>query len=139
MGYGYPTGLVAANRAGDRLLVGPFLYIADAHQSETDTLLNYDPKYHLLLDMAPKGVCRPDAGLELPVRLDGMSGASIWQTYYEGLLSKAWTTNDAVVVAVQTGVDRGGTIIKGTRWWVVDKIIRDAYPELERPLSLITP
>ncbi|HEY3789752.1 MAG TPA: hypothetical protein VGL71_12900, partial [Urbifossiella sp.] len=77
--------------------------------------------------------------LPTPASIKGMSGSSIWQVCYEGLSSKHWTIHDAVIVAVQTGIYREGEIVKGTRWWVVEKLIRHHYSELNGPLSLVVP
>jgi hypothetical protein len=76
---------------------------------------------------------------ELPQSLKGISGCSIWQAYYEGLPSKTWTVDDAVVVAVQTGTYRKGTVVRGTRWWLIEKVLEKNYPDLKAPLSLVTP
>jgi hypothetical protein len=50
-----------------------------------------------------------------------------------------WVTDDARVVGVQTHVYPTTGIIRGTRWWVVDRIIRDNWPELAPALALEVP
>lgn len=138
--HGYPAQLADANETEQKVSLLPFTYAAGICQGDISGLPNYDPQLHLLLDINKDGAHRADEGnAPIPSRFDGMSGCSIWQAYYEGLSSKHWTTNDAVVVAIQTGVYKEGTIVKGTRWWVVDQIIRHNYPELAGPLSLVVP
>jgi hypothetical protein len=138
--HGYPDLLTNVNTAEQKVSLMPFTYAAGIYKGETSGLPDYDPQLHLLLDTNKEDVRRVDEGnAPIPSRFNGMSGCSIWQAYYEGLSSKHWTTNDAVVVAVQTGVYKGGTVVRGTRWWVVDQIIRHNYPELAGPLAITTP
>jgi len=138
---GFPSFFASTDLENNKLRVNhPFTFGAEAYQGDTNDLPGYDPRFHILLHTPPEDVRWAVEGPPpIPTRFDGLSGCSIWQAYYEGLLSKHWTTDDAVVVAVQTGVYKNGTIVKGTRWWVVDRIIRECYPELAGPLSLVLP
>ncbi len=138
---GFPESFASADLEKNKLTVNPpFTFGAETYEGATNSLGDYDPRLHILLHTPPEGArCEVDGPPPIPTRLNGMSGCSIWQAYYEGLLSKHWTPDDAVVVAVQTGVYKNGTIVKGTRWWVVDQIIRKCYPELAGPLSLVVP
>ncbi|HEV3387073.1 MAG TPA: hypothetical protein VG097_19800, partial [Gemmata sp.] len=138
--FGYPESLATADASREKLTVNPFTFATGIYEGDTDNLGDYDPKYHILLDTPKEGGRRVDKGdMPIPTRIHGMSGCSIWQTYYKGLSTRHWTTDDAIIVAVQTGVYRDGTIVKGTRWWVVERIIRECYPKLEGPLSLLVP
>ncbi len=98
----------------------------------------YDPKQHILLEV-PKDrtIDMHGAEAELPHSLAGISGSSLWQAYREGSSSRTWSADDATIVAVQTGTFRNGTVVKGTRWWVVNTIIHEKYPGLAGPLSII--
>lgn len=117
-----------------------FTVCAGLYAGATGSFPGYDPYCHILLDADPIGLQVVEGTRDdVPSRLHGMSGCAIWRGYYEGISSRHWTTNDASIVAVQTGVYNNGAIIKGTRWWVVDRIIRDAYPELAGPLDLAVP
>jgi hypothetical protein len=137
--FGYPEVLANVDSNAGKLTANPFTFMTGILDCDSDTVPDYDPKYHILLDTPKDGGRRMDDGdMPTPSRINGMSGCSIWQTYYEGLSSQHWTTDDAVIVGVQTGVYNGGSIIKGTRWWVVDRIIRECYPGLAGPLSLVT-
>jgi hypothetical protein len=44
------------------------------------SLVNYDPRLHFLLDVARDDLWQPDGSPEeMPYRLNGISGCSIWQ------------------------------------------------------------
>jgi len=138
--HGFPVAFSSVDLGNELVKANPFTFWAGTYQADTSNFTNYDPKIHILLHTPREGVHWAGEGPPpIPDTLHGMSGCSIWQAYYEGLSVKHWTPNDAVVVAVQTGVYKNGTIVKGTRWWVVDRIIRECYPELAGPLSLVLP
>jgi len=96
-------------------------------------------KLHLLLRNSTGATdVMTGADMPLPERLHGISGCSVWRLHYEGLSLKHWTPNDAAIVAVQTGT-YGKEIIRATRWSVVNRLIRESYPDLAGPLSLVLP
>lgn len=138
--HGYPNCWSDPNPEQQKTTVKPFTYGTVLYQGETHTFAGYDPQLHVLL-AAPKdgNVDSHGTETEMPTSLKGISGCSIWQAYYEGLPSKSWSVDDAVVVAVQTGVYRNGTVVRGTRWWIIEKILSKNYPDLEAPLALMTP
>jgi hypothetical protein len=138
--HGYPNCWSDPRPDEQKTTVKAFTYGTTLYQGDTGTFEGYDPKLHVLLT-APKdgNVDSHGAETEIPASLKGISGSSIWQAYYEGLPSRSWTADDAVVVAVQTGVYRGGTVVRGTRWWIIEKILSKNYPGLAGPLSLMTP
>lgn len=138
--YGYPGCWSESDLAESRANVTPITYMTGLFDGDIAGLSNYDPEFHILLAAGKVGNrCVDGIQRNMPDKWNGISGCSIWQVYYEGLSSKLWTPDDAVVVAVQTGVYRGGTIIKGTRWWVVEQVIRMNYPNLADALSIVTP
>jgi hypothetical protein len=137
--FGYPERWSDPDLNALKLKLCPIAILSELYTGETSALQNYDPRCHLLLKSSPdRNGNLVGQSPAPPDNLGGISGCPIWQLYYEGLPSKLWTPNDAVVVGVQTGVYRNGTIIKGTRWWVVEAIIRHAYPELLGSLDLVT-
>ncbi len=138
--HGYPNCWSHSIPEEQKTRVKAFTYGTVLFQGETRTFGGYDPQLHVLLTVPKDGnIDTHGAESELPVSLKGISGSSIWQAYYEGLPSKHWTIDDAVVVAVQTGTYQNGTVVRGTRWWVIEKILSKNYPDLEGPLSLMTP
>ena len=113
-------------------------HFASIYAGDTSQLLEYDSKLHLLLGTPlSEAELLIEGEVALPKQSHGMSGCSIWQVCYEGLSTKHWTPQDAVIVAIQTGVYSKGDITKGTRWCVVDEFLRERFPELRGPLSLV--
>jgi len=144
--YGYPASQAEPDDSRTKLYGVPFSVLGLAYTGSTNSFnseeasKNYDSNRHILIDGDPadRTSSAPNA-LPFPSSLNGMSGCSIWQAHYPGLSPKFWTPADAVIVGVQTGVRKNGTVIQGTRWWVVDRVIREAYPELAGPLDLHIP
>ena len=138
--HGYPNCWSAPRPDDQKTSVKAFTYGTILYQGDSSTFEGYNRNLHVLLT-APKerNVDSHGAETEMPTSLKGISGCSIWQAYYEGLPSRSWTVDDAVVVAVQTGVYRGGTVVRGTRWWLIEKILAKNYQDLQGPLSLMTP
>jgi hypothetical protein len=137
--HGYPESWYELDTEQNNLTFKPYAALCGVYQGITDRLQDYDPKVHILLNTSKDGAqCADGTDAVMPNRFHGLSGCSIWQVIYEGLNPQLWTPDDAAVVAVQTGV-YNGTITKGTRWWVVDEIIRRDYPELAGPLAITTP
>lgn len=138
--HGYPNCWSDPRPEEQKTTVKAFTYGTVPYQGETSTFKGYNPNIHVLLTAPEEGnVDSQGVETEMPASLHGISGCSIWQAYYEGLSSRSWTVDDAVVVAVQTGVYRNGTVVRGTRWWIIEKILSKNYPDLEGPLSLMTP
>ena len=138
--HGYPNCWSDPRPEEQKTTVKAFTYGTVLYQGDTSTFEGYNPEIHVLLTAPKEGnIDSHGAETEMPASLKGISGCSIWQAYYEGLPSRSWTVDDAVVVAVQTGVYRGGTVVRGTRWWIIEKILSKNYPDLEGPLSLMTP
>jgi hypothetical protein len=135
--HGYPGSWSKVNANHSRATVKAFTCGTVLFDEDTSSFAGYDPRVHLLLSVPSKGAIDSDGEeADLPESLKGISGSSLWQAYYEGLASNHWTVDDSTVVAVQTGTYANGTVVRGTRWWVVDEIIRKNYPTLAGPLSL---
>ena len=138
--HGYPNIWSVPNPDGQRIAVKPFTYGAVLYDGPTNIFEKYDPNVHLLLAAPNYGnVDSQGIETEMPESLAGISGCSLWQAYYEGLPPENWNIDDAVIVAVQTGTYKNGTVVKGTFWWVVNEIIVRNYPNLKRALDIITP
>jgi len=138
--HGYPNCWTDPRPYEKEITVKGFTYGAILYEGDTSTFDGYNPELHVLLTVPKdKNIDSKGAETELPESLKGISGCSIWQAYYEGLPSRTWTVDDAVVVAVQTGAYQKGTVVRGTRWWLIEKILATNYKDLEGPLSLVTP
>jgi hypothetical protein len=68
--------------------------------------------------------------------LDGISGCAIWQAYGYAQDAEAWSAADARIVAVETGTYDEHTIIEGTLWRHVCRVIAEKYPALVPSLAL---
>lgn len=138
---GYPCEWTESNvdeRGTKKMDMRAFTHFASIYAGDTSRISNYDPQLHILLGTTYREAeILIEGEVPLPNRVHGMSGCSIWQVYYEGLSTKHWTPQDAVIVAIQTGVYSKGDITKGTRWCVVDEFLRERFPELRGPLSLV--
>lgn len=107
-------------------------YCTQPFLGETSSFGGYKPELHFLLSRGG-GLHISGEPAEMPKSLEGISGCSIWRSYYT-------TTHDdevgqARVVAVQTGTYLKGTAIKGTRWSVVKAILAEFYPNLRPAMS----
>lgn len=102
----------------------------------------YDPDVHLLLKVMDAKCQSSDSDrVELFLRLCDGNGASVWQSFLQGLDARFWTRNDARVVGVLTGVAsmQGAIYLTGTRWFVVEELLRQHYPELRDVLEVVVP
>jgi len=138
---GYPIVLskTTTTDLGNRKMRSyPLTSFAGIYSGETSHLSDYDTQAHLLLSTPYEDAeLLAEAEVPIPSRVHGMSGCSIWQVFYNGLSPEHWTTDDAVIVGIQTGVYTNGDVTKGTRWSIIFQFLRDKFPELRGPLSLV--
>lgn len=138
--HGYPNCWSDPRPDERKIVVKPFTYGTILYSGDTTSFAGYDSRIHILLEVTKqRNVDSEGAETEMPHSLRGISGCSIWQSYYQGLPSKQWTADDAIVVAVQTGVYQNGAVVRGTRWWVIEQIISKNYPDLRGPMEIVTP
>ncbi len=105
-------------------------------QPHLDTVAssNYRPDWHLLLRRAG-GERFTGERAEMPASVCGMSGGSVWRTYY----TRGGTDGSARVVAVQTSSYRSETMLKSIKWGAIAQIIYNEYPDLRPATSLVMP
>ncbi|MGH7138012.1 MAG: hypothetical protein ACREHD_19860 [Pirellulales bacterium] len=138
--HGYPNCWSTADSEQQKTVVKPFTYGTVLYDGDTSRFEGYDPRIHVLLTAPRAGAVDSNGiGTEMPKALHGISGCSIWQAYYQGLETTHWTTDDAIVVAVQTCIYHEGTVVRGTRWWVINEMISKNYPALSGPLQIVLP
>lgn len=105
-------------------------YIAHPYP-ETDQMPNFDERFHVAL-------CLGDDS-QLPPRLAGISGCSIWKLANLPV-SEDWNVNQAKVVAVQTHVHtKKPRAICGTKWRYVLPLLMDMHPEIREAFKLWLP
>ena len=139
--YGFPRCFTDSDSDQRHVSAGPYMHGSTLYRGRTTHLqdaetLNSD--VHLLL-MADGLHIDSNGDLTTLPRLNGISGGSMWQTFRPGQRPDAWTPEYAEVVGVQTHVYPKTGIIRGTRWWVVEEIIRRNWPHLAPALSLEVP
>jgi hypothetical protein len=109
-------------------------YTTQSYVGDPPVARSYRPDWHILLALGG-GMDLDGSPKPLPREIKGMSGCSIWRSYFR-------TQNGAEtarVVAVQTGTLQNNTIIKGTRWAIVVNMLLEYYPELNKAMSLKLP
>ncbi len=108
---------------------------------EPANVQNFDPSCNFVLDTDRQRMWRPDgAPVELPQSFGGISGCSVWQSWWPGDDDPArWRTRQVRVVGVQTSVYPRLPIIKATTWDAVLLAIYRANPELMPSITLHFP
>lgn len=143
---GYPTILSTPSTAKDPTMNSqPFQYATYTYEGETNTLDNYQDKYHLLLNAdgiysSKKSTYFQDRRgtiHQFPQDLGGMSGCSVWKIGNRDKSKSKWSPSRAKIVAVQTSVYPNTKIIKATRWFAVSSVIYEAYPDLRPSMNLL--
>ncbi len=140
--YGYPGELCdLSSRVGARVIAEhrPLSYITSPYSGQVHHHGSYDPNFHFCLRLSTSNSGLLGQQSDMPSKLYGISGCSLWQVYAEGMSVNLWSFRQSVVVAVQTHVNYDLGYIRGTRWWVIERIIRDNWPELAPALSLEMP
>jgi hypothetical protein len=117
----------------------PLTYITEQLSSQRPEPNRYDPDVHCLFTLSRTGYGFLNGLGTMPADLRGIGGSSIWQVYAAGMSATHWTVHQTAVVAVQTCVNYQLGYIRGTRWWVVDRLIREGWPHLAPALSLAVP
>jgi len=137
--HGYPSCWSLTDRQRERVSVKPFTYLSCLYKGRADNFEHYDPKTHILLQYHSEedGNTALNRGtVSMPQELQGISGCSIWQVHKRGDDPGAWGPDDAKIVAIQTGLQKSGSVVKGTRWWVIYRILREKYPQLRDPMRM---
>ena len=136
--HGYPSCWSATDTDERTLSIRPFTYVAGLYDGPTDRLL-LDKSAHLLLPFSARAEENTALGGSLPNMPDGLkgiSGCSIWQIWRSGQTFESFRMADVKAVAVETCTYERRPVVRGTRWWVVHKILSQKYPELRRAMAL---
>jgi hypothetical protein len=104
---------------------------------EGDGLDGYSRDYHFLLDASRDDLWLPDGTPgELPHRLNGISGCSVWQPELpQGNVVDNWKPDCTRIVGVQTSYYRKPSFIKVTHWAAVATVLYKSRPDLRRILE----
>lgn len=146
--FGYPTvWSQPSTNADTKLSLKPFQYATYAFDGSTDTLPEYQERFHLLLSAKLSGITdingkpmnfrnREGFPVEFPRDLCGISGCSVWKICDTNRNPEEWDKERPKIVALQTGVYHQPQIIKGTRWVAITTLLHEAFPELRPAMSL---
>lgn len=110
-------------------------YCTQPYEGSTSSYWTYRPDWHILLRRGG-GLHLSGERADMPSELNGISGCSIWRSYFV----TSETEGQARVVAVQTMVyGKTQKVIRATRWSLVVKMLFDLYPDLRPAMSLRLP
>ena len=137
--HGYPSELTGISSDMTKLFLEPFSYRTCLYDGPTNTFDGYDPSWHVLVSISRDHSSHSDDETDaiIPKSLGGISGSSIWQGYAADYqFADKWTSDDASLVAVQTGVyyRQGDVVVRGTRWSGVVANLLAFYPTLRPTL-----
>jgi hypothetical protein len=148
---GYPGIWASPSRGDDELVTLKALeYTTYAHDGSTESLIGYDPTYHLLFGSDPRSITGPDGSravfvarngraASIPRELKGVSGCGVWVIGDLTVPLEKWPNRSPRVVAVETGIYHESRVVRATRWIAVTTLIHEAFEELRPALSLWTP
>ena len=122
---------------------GRIVFNAVGHEGEEFTGavpsgMEFNPRIHILVDYSPTLVWGERIpGYGMPMALNGLSGSSLWYSR-ESELPQDGQGEGLKVAGFLAGVreKRWGYIVKATRWWAVDQLLRNRYPHLRSALDL---
>lgn len=118
----------------------PFFYNTVLAEPE-GPLRDFDPEVNFLLAMDEARTRTPTGRLtKFPVSLGGISGCAVWRIT-QGGAAATWTSGQARVVGIETGVYGAGPVkkIKASSWALVLGMIRQQYPALRPSLDRTVP
>jgi hypothetical protein len=134
----------------DNLQLKPFQFTTFAYDRKTETLPEYQERFHLLLDAQLRYSSILDGSpaqfqdltgkdVTFPRGLRGISGCSVWRIGDLNVAIENWGQERSRIVAVQTGVYNSAQVIKATRWVAVSTLLHEAFPELRPAMQLCRP
>jgi|GEM_PF-1451127 len=117
-----------------------FTYRTSCYRGPTTGFLNYDPEFHLVLEMSNESQFADDqSSAGARPELGGISGCSIWLGFSESHLMDEWSPALAKVAAVQTKIYTEKHVVQGTRWAAVAMVIWKHYPGLRNAMRKFLP
>lgn len=143
-GWGWVTGFprMMAQRQGPTTeILNPLNWGSVISTAEPFPMENFDPRFHFVLEHDPATAGRLDRGpaIELPDTFGGISGCTVWQTWWPGEdEGNEWRSRRVRAVGVQTSCYRKHTI-QATSWIAAAILICGAHPELTRVFEMHFP
>jgi hypothetical protein len=147
--FGFPAVWSAPSTSDSNpLQLKAFQYTTTLYDRDTDSIEDYQERFHLLLDAQLEHTSCEDgsparfhdlqgAAAPFPGMLGGISGCSVWWTGDLKVPMETWSKERSRLVAVQTGVLPTKRAIKATRWVAVSTLIHSAFPALRPAMELV--
>jgi len=138
--FGYPhCWAKPSNSQSEPITVKPFEFYTFRYEHANPAIVNFDHRYHLLLNGELSKTTNQDgspvAFCDLSTSLKGMSGCCVWRIGDYRNQLELWHNERPRIVGVENAVYKNPGIIKATRWLFVYKLIAFAYPELETTMQ----
>ena len=135
--FGYPLESTEDIPARSLFRFSQFFMLAPFYQRPV-SLENYEPRLHFLLDVARDDLWQPDGNPgEMPYRLNGVSGCSIWQPEWPKDNSPdSWDPGRTRIVGVQTSYYPKPSVIKATAWGAIASVLYQVRPDLRSVIEL---
>jgi hypothetical protein len=135
--YGFPQETAVRSPGDSELRFQPLWCLLPRVGGDT-TLENFDPRFHFLLNAARESlVDRDGIPAEMPRRLRGISGCSIWQPEWPADNDpESWKPDGTRIVGVETSLYPGPSFIKATCWEAIVHVLHVACPDLRKVLQL---
>jgi hypothetical protein len=140
--FGYPVSQQKVDKAQAQVATKPFAYGSHLFSGPTASLNGFDARLHLLVHVYKNAnVDSSGSSVYLPRSFLGISGASIWRAYANGESAASWTASTSLkVVSVETCVypdaNQDAVLVRGTKWWLVRRMLIEQYPSMVRVFSL---
>jgi hypothetical protein len=134
--YGFPVETSIPDPSNATLGLREMTLIAPPVQG-VPPLAGFNPAFHFLVDANREGLCWADGTpADIPKRLNGISGSSIWQTAFNPSLPMDGDNPRIYSVGVQTSYYAQSSIIQATLWAAVANILWQRRPDLRGLIEL---
>jgi hypothetical protein len=118
-----------------------------AFSGNTSALANFDANHHFLLEATPAQMLdhtgaptsfrtRSGFSAQMPDDLRGVSGCSVWKIGDFSTPVETWSSINARIVGVETGVFSTRGAIKASRWNAVTTLLYKAFPATRPAIEL---
>jgi hypothetical protein len=135
--HGFPEVMTHWDSDASRFTLQRFMLGAPRLEESNPPFEDFDPACHFLLSAQAGELFTSDGRpAALPQRLHGISGCSLWRLYEAAQPVVTWSLDCVKAVAVQTGLHRGGAVIRGTTWRGVLQMLWDTYPNLRDSIEM---
>jgi hypothetical protein len=124
--------------AGDTYCYDPLNLCAPLPKDVPNGVANFVPELHFVLNTQRGGLVDADGRpATIPDKLNGLSGAPVWQTWWPSKdFPDVWRSRQARVVGIQTSYYSKKSLVKATDWAAAVYFIWEQHPELRPVLDM---